>query len=440
MVDVPSPSSAADRGAGGLSANVPLSRILVDLPLSLIFFSSLAVSFRYLSFYFGYQRFEFLPDPMRMPVTAFLILVTAVMMPGQKTVHGFAMSLLVYGLWLPVLVWYTFGAGAPIQVVITAMVIVVLRVFSFIVIPRPIFRPVSAGWIVSVTIAFALVLAFWALAANGISAVNFRIFQVYEFRREAAEGLPRIFQYLWPQVANAMIPLALALCLAQGRKLGFIVLCTMSVVLFAVVHHKGVLFTPFFAAIVYFLFSRRDDLLLFKLALAGAAAIGAVEAVTLELMQSNDVGLFNAMISRRVFLVPAQLDGLYLEYFSQNAKFAWATSRITFGLLENPYTTVAPFIIGETYFGSAQTSSNTGMIGAGFANAGLLGVFIYAVIIGLALCLLESHGRAVGHAIVVTASILIIHNALTATDTVTLMLTGGFGSLLLLFSILKRQG
>ena len=80
------------------------------------------------------------------------------------------------------------------------------------------------------------------------------------------------------------------------------------------------------------------------------------------------------------------------------------------------------------------------MIGAGFANAGLLGVFIYAVIIGLALCLLESHGRAVGHAIVVTASILIIHNALTATDTVTLMLTGGFGSLLLLFSILKRQG
>lgn len=421
------------------SASVPLARILADLLLSAAFFVCLAVSYRYLTLYLGYQHFEYLPNPYRLPIIAVLLIAYAAIMPGKKTMQGFAMTLFVYSLWLPLLVWFGFGGATPKHLAITGLVMVLLHLICFIRIRRPVLQPISPVWIVGFTIAFGSLLVLWALAVNGIASVNFLIYEVYLFRRDAAENLPPIFQYLWPQVTNAMVPLAVAICLAEKRKIGFILLCGIAIFLFATVHHKGILFTPFLAALVYFLFHLREDLMLFKLAFVVMAAIGAIEAVIVQMEYVADIAPFNLLFSRRVLLVPAQLDALYLEFFSENAKYYWSQSRITFGLMSMPYDDTAPRVIGEVYFGRHGISSNTGFIGAGFANAGLLAVIVYVAILGAALCLLEAHAKALGHTLVITASILIIHNALTASDTVTLILTGGFGTLLLFFSFLKRR-
>ena len=420
-------------------ASIPLSRMFVDLPLSVIFFTSLSYSFWHLTFYLRSVHLEFIYDPALLPITALLLVATAAFMPGEKNIHAFVMCLFVYTLWLPVLVWFMFGGGAPFQVIISGLVMIALRCIGFIKVQRFVFRPVPSNWIIIGTLIFSSTLALWALAVNGVSFMNFQIYAVYEFRRAAAAGLPRVFQYLWPQVANALIPLAVALCLAERRRISFFLLVIIAVLLFSVVHHKGILFMPFFAAIVFYVFNHRPDLTLFKVGFMILGFFGALEAFYLNSFGLHDMGMFNTLISRRVLLVPAQLDGMYLEFFADNARYYWSMSRITLGFIESPYDVTAPFAIGETYFGRMGTSSNTGLIGTGFANAGLLGIVAYVIILGAGLCLLEAHAAALSHAVVITASIFIVYNALTASDIVTLMLTGGFGSLILFLSVLKPQ-
>ena len=65
--------------------------------------------------------------------------------------------------------------------------------------------------------------------------------------------------------------------------------------------------------------------------------------------------------------LPALIDSFYIEFFSDNPKIYWSTSKITFGLVRDEYFTSAPFIIGKEFFGSAATSANTGIIGSGVA-------------------------------------------------------------------------
>ena len=171
--------------------------------------------------------------------------------------------------------------------------------------------------------------------------------------------------------------------------------------------------------------------------LCGAAVLGVIEIATLSALGSDVIGPFNVLFIRRVLLVPAQLNGFYFEFFDENLKYYWSQSKITFGLLAMPYEQSSPKTIGAFYFGNKGTSSNTGFLGQGFANAGYLGVLIYLGIFGFVLAILEANARKMGTTFVIMASLLIVHNAITASDMITLMLTGGFLSLIIAFACMK---
>ena len=104
-------------------------------------------------------------------------------------------------------------------------------------------------------------------------------------------------------------------------------------------------------------------------------------------------------------------------------------------MVDNPHGVTAPFLIGEEYFGDTDTSANAGMIGSGYANAGLIGVAVYAALIGLLISVLNAYGRRIGHAFVTAASLSTIFNVVTSTDLVTAILTHGLLLLLLLLAL-----
>lgn len=117
------------------------------------------------------------------------------------------------------------------------------------------------------------------------------------------------------------------------------------------------------------------------------------------------------------------LNTLFLDFFERNPIYYWSASRFTSWIHENPYGTTAPYVIGIKYFASPQMAANTGAIGSGHANAGLFGVALYSVKIGLFIGVLNAYGARIGHAAVAAVSFDVVFYVVTSTDLTTALLT-----------------
>jgi len=76
-------------------------------------------------------------------------------------------------------------------------------------------------------------------------------------------------------------------------------------------------------------------------------------------------------------------------------------------------------------------SANAGWIGSGYANAGMFGVYLYSVMIGLFFSFLNAYGRKLGGRLVITLFTIPVFTLLRSSDLTTMFLTHG-----LLISIL----
>ena len=299
----------------------------------------------------------------------------------------------------------------------------------------PVIGPLSQTSILALVFGMILLALGLQVAFGGMENFNLDIERVYEFRRETASKLPDIFGYLYSNVASVLVPVALVLSL-RFRAYWLAALALVStVILFGITHHKSALFGPFFVAILYAVFSRIKSPRTLGLAFMAVPALCVAELLYLRFVASYDGAAYiTSLIARRVLFVPAMLDGFYVDYFSNAPKYYWSTSRLGAWAVDNPYGVPAPLLIGYEYFSSAEMSANTGIIGSGYSNAGLVGVSIYAVMSGIFLGLLNNLGRRIGHAFVAAVSLTTVFNILTSADLLTAILTHGLLLLLLLLA------
>jgi hypothetical protein len=94
-------------------------------------------------------------------------------------------------------------------------------------------------------------------------------------------------------------------------------------------------------------------------------------------------------------------------------------------MIKPPYDLTSPFLIGEAYFGSSEIGANTGYVGSGFAQAGMAGVAIYAIGVGMIVAILQSYGRYLGLPFVGAIMMTQVVTMISSTDFVTLFLTHG---------------
>ena len=98
----------------------------------------------------------------------------------------------------------------------------------------------------------------------------------------------------------------------------------------------------------------------------------------------------------------------------------------------------APFVIGSEYFSDPEMSANAGAIGSGFANAGLFGVALYSLSIGVLIGVLNVYGKRIGHATVAAVSFVVVFYVVTTTDLVTAFLTHGLLLLLIVLALFSN--
>ena len=278
------------------------------------------------------------------------------------------------------------------------------------------------------------------IAFGGLSTFNLNLEKVYSFRSLASENMPGFFSYIYSNFSNVLIPTLIVLGVTFRRWLFVLVGLFCATILFGMTHHKSVLFTPFAVIILYFFFQKIISPSGVGLPLLFALLLAVFEILYIsEILKLDFTAIYTSYYVRRTLMVPPMLDSSWITFFSDFPKYYWANSKFGLGIAEAPASISAPYLIGREVFGSERMGANGGLIASGFANAGLIGVFVYSSLTGIVIGLLNTFGRFLGHEFVAALSCPIVLIIVTSTDFATAILTHGLFLLVLLLHLVPQK-
>lgn len=300
---------------------------------------------------------------------------------------------------------------------------------SFSVDDRDLFR---LFWTM-IVVYFALIFTF-----GGGIYLNFNLLEVYNIRDEASNNLPSIFTYFSPIIGKIVIPLVIVLALERKKYIFAFLGIVAGVFVFALTAHKSPLFYGAAVFFLYFLYNRKFSTY-FLLSVIVILFTSFIDIYFKYTVSSDSFGVWHSILFRRSFLVPSLLNNYFIDFFSQNEFYYWSQSRISLGWVQSYYDVTAPFLIGREYFGDMNMAANTGWIGSGYSNSGLIGVVLYSLILGMMLAFFNSISYKIGERLVFCSSIITVLVLFTSTDLLTIFVTHGAIFLIIILTIIKAD-
>lgn len=249
------------------------------------------------------------------------------------------------------------------------------------------------------------------IVAGGHLTLRLALDDVYAVRTVWATEGSGMTMYLFPWLANVLLPLLLAHAW-KNRRLGeLLVLGFTAYILFTSTGMKAYLFMPALVAVVLLVAEWQPSSSVMPIGLGVfASAMILLDNITKTIIWSS-LGL------RRVLFVPAQLTSVYLDFFAVNPVVRMSDSILLRGWLTYPYPVSVPHLIGAV-LGQPAMNANNGLISDGFANFGIVGVLVWAVLLGLLLKLLHAaterrENRPEAWAVAAMWPVILISSALT---------------------------
>ena len=258
----------------------------------------------------------------------------------------------------------------------------------------------------------------WLLFTGGLGRLNWNLLRVYEVRTEYVQSLGPFMGYFVPWQAYVINIYGLLSALRRRAYwlLGLIVLAQLF--LFGMTGHKSFLLAPLLAIGVYLTLRKRN---FFFWIVMGASLLALV---SYGYFLVTGVEFVPSLFIRRLFFVPARLHVLYYDFFSQpNHPFYMLSDSILRGIVDNPYGMPMVRVIALTYWGR-EFWPDVGYLGDAYGNFGLLGMFVFSVILGYMLRLVDSAGSGLPPNFV-AAVIVMPAMALTESALFTSLLTHG---------------
>jgi hypothetical protein len=264
---------------------------------------------------------------------------------------------------------------------------------------------------------------FYILLKGGVGNINFDISKVYEYRSDSSSMLPGVFGYLSPWVSKIFLPMCMIFSIVKRNFIFFTLGFFGCILMFSVTHHKTTLLMPFFVTSVYFFLNTKSPVKYFLLFLLVIISL-PIMLYTMGIFKELTL-IANSFLLRRTFFVPAMMNFDYFTFFSTNPFTFWADSKLTFDLISSPYDKRIPFIIGERVHNSIDMSANTGWLGSGFAQAGVLGVSIYTLLISAIMLFVNSLSRKIDKSVVTAIFIPLFFAFYLSSDLITTFFTHG---------------
>lgn len=367
-------------------------------------------------------------------------LLLAAVLPTNMQCRSLLLTSLHYAYAVPSLVILVTSSSAAIHAFSFVFTYALLLGVSFIRWPVPRLASLSPKTLMNLLLSlmiFAIGLQAWF---GNVANFNLNLERVYEFRRNSAAELPLIFGYIYSNISVSVIPVALVVAVLLRKNMLVMFTIVSSIILFGFTHHKSVVFTPLIVLVFYALYSKMKSSVNIGWIFILIPIISLLEIYILKFLFVIEIpGFFTSYTVRRSLLVPPLIDNIYVDFFVNNAKYYWSTSRFSLGLIDSPSQLSAPFLIGSIVFGDQDMSANAGYLGSGFANAGVFGSALYAVLLGLLISALNSYGRLLGHVLVTSVSITLIMTVVTSTDLATAILSHGLLALLLILIVTPKS-
>lgn len=284
----------------------------------------------------------------------------------------------------------------------------------------------------------AYIVAIFAL--GGGAYLNFDFTKVYEFRGEAASNLPGIFGYISPLIAKIIVPVAFVLALLQKKYGMALIVFGATVLIFGLTAHKSTIFIPFMLLFVYAASSGKHLIGKLLLGILAVLVLSVLDFWGAQHYEGKYLGWAGDLMLRRLFFIPAHLNYLYYDFFSQHGPVLFSNSKVTLGLLEYPYPLDVPHLIGSEYFYDETTGANTGWLGSGYMQAGFAGLVLYAFIVAAVFKYIDACARQSGDRALITAAVIApILAVINSADLPPAFLTHGLYINLLLIACLSNR-
>lgn len=269
------------------------------------------------------------------------------------------------------------------------------------------------------TLYFCLIVAFIFIAHkvsyNGLD-LSFTIAseEVYSNRATYQDYLNSIsgsfFSYMLSIVRNLIsyvMPFLVLASLLKGKKGYFLVGVACALAIYAVSSDKGKLFMLFVAIAIFFCEKIRLLKHFDRLFNVGVIIL-LIGCVIMHITLGIDTVYM--LIVRRVMYLPAWLNSLYYDFFSQNSKVLWTQNVFLLQNIFSPVHDLSPLeLISNAYFQNTIPSPNTGMFAEAYMHFGVIGVLFYPMIISILLWISEvAYGKHCNAIKCVTAVQLIL--------------------------------
>jgi hypothetical protein len=212
---------------------------------------------------------------------------------------------------------------------------------------------------------------------GGFEWFNLNFYKIYSTRELYNENALPYFDYLLSWIAYGFNVFLIVLFLHKKKYICVLFLIFMQFLLFGMTNHKLMLFIPAVVFFFYLMYLYKIEDKVFLLACSGIAL-----AIVLSYLHPMIEGL-----SMRAFYTPAAMHTLYFEYFSSHPIAMMSGTRWE-NVFQSPYDVKAVHLVSD-YFWGREFSPNVGWIGNVFANFGLVGIIVFAPILGMYLKLAD---------------------------------------------------
>lgn len=371
--------------------------------------------------YFEYGGFNLEVLPFNYIVSwAFTFLLVALCRPNLKSAGDFIVLIWSATILLPLLSYYGLAAKSIYPILVSFLSFLIFwSIINFngrhkIRVPR-----VKSGLSIAynISLIFILILIVWFFVSGAVRYFNLDLTKVYDYRELSFEATSKgIMAYVNGWVYNIFSVFAMSFSLYKRNYVVLALLIVIQIFFFGVSAHKSVLFLPLLILAIwkYFSSSRKLAIVPIGLTVLVFFCLGA--------WLWFDNILLPSMFVRRVFFTPATLTYSYFEFFQFNPHIYWGNSVLSL-FVDYHYNVGVSELIG-IYRGS-YSNANNGLVASGYAHAGLFGVIIYSVILGVVVKLVDSQSRHLPTWFSLCLIIVPIRNALSSSDLFTVLLTHG---------------
>lgn len=422
-----------------MDMNLTISKSKVKLVLLLLLFkASLDLAYVYVvSPVYAYAGFTVSNDTASVIESYMLTLIICLIVPSSiSKPSDFLIWMLAVCSLTPSLTYYAIHSGSRM--------FMYTMVFSFICVvlmsKLPIIKigTLKEGRTIGIFLlctAVAIVLASM-MAKGGLRHFNLDLSRVYEHRREVGALISTgLWGYINTWSFKVINPTLIGWALWQKRIKLVIVFTCLQAMFYGISSHKSVLFYPILIIALYLFAESRNALHLMTLGLILVILLSSAFSVL------ADFHWFSSLFIRRVFLVPAQLNFVYHELFSQIG-YVFMSNSVLAWLFDYPFHVSPPLLVSEYLYGHHNTWVNNGFLATGYMHFGYAGMIVFSLIVGMLIWVVDLliHNRVplwLGLSVVTVP----FFSLFTSADLSTALLTHGIlVGMLILLIMGKKQG